>query len=368
MIAEPTCAAATGDPPCARPSRLLALGVGLLLVALAVLLLMPRFEPAGEPLLSARGGEELAALGWQRLGDGTVGTAPDALLLRRPDTAGKTALYRFVDRPADAVAFAVRVRLSAEVEAARPGEWNGVRVFLAAPRHDTGLPYRFRDPDLLQAFAPVPASDIAATVVAAPRHRRIALVAGLFATAGELRLEAVELLPLRETVAFRTARAGLAVVAASWTGLWLFGAIRAAGRGLARRGVIVTGLALVAGAAGFAAMRFAPEQAVFAEALAHLAAFAALGALAGPHPGARVAARLALLLVAAAGFELAQGFVDTLGPDDLADLALDLAGAGLGWWIARKLRPGRRPDHPVASPGSSSDTTRKPDGSPASAS
>jgi len=339
MIAEPTCAAATDDPPCARPGRMLALGVGLLTAALAVLLLVPRFEPAGPPLLAAQGGPLLAALGWQRLGDGTVGTAPDALTLRHGTTSGRFALYRFVDRPADAVAFAVRVRLSAAVEAARPGKWNGVRVFLAAPRHDTGLPYRFRDPDLLQAFAPVPASEIASTVVAAPRHRRIALVAGLFATAGGLRLEAVELVPLRETVALRTARAGLFVVAASWTGLWLFGAIRAAGRGLARRGAIVTGFALVAGAAGFAATRLAPEQAVFAEALAHLAAFAALGALAGPHPAdGRVAARLALLAGAAAGFELAQGFVDTLGPDDLADLALDAGGALVGAASLRLLR------------------------------
>lgn len=330
------------DLPCSRPNRLLAFGGMLLLSALAALLLLERFEPAGAPLLAATGGPQLGAADWQQLGRGNVEVTADALILRRTATSGRFVLYRFFNRPTDARAFAVRARLSAEVATAAPGEWNGVRLFLAAPRQETGLPYRFRAPDLLQSFTSLPTHTLSATVVAPLRHQQIGLVVGLFATAGELRLAAIELAPLRETLAFKVARAGLTMLAASWMGLWLFAALAASGRTLAWRGAIATAFALIAAASGFAATRLSPEPAVFAEACAHLAGFAALASLTAPEllDDTRLT-RLALLFLACAGFELAQGFVDTVGTDDLVDLVLDLAGAGLGAWIAQELASAR---------------------------
>lgn len=197
---------------------LVPMGLALLLFTAVSQLALPRFEPLGPPLLDLDPASAASFAGWQRLGAGRVEPALDGIRLLHEDTTGRFALYHFFDVPHDATALRLQARIATDVQQSGQGPYDGARLFLAAPRTGTGLPYRFRPPDALQSQAASGKTMVSAIVPVDAHRPRVAVTFGLFRAAGSLWLGSVRLEPLRDRPLFRFAGILLAVATIPWLG------------------------------------------------------------------------------------------------------------------------------------------------------
>jgi hypothetical protein len=322
---------------------------------------MERWQPAGGQLLrnpELRTSGDGRLLGWSVVGPPDHVRVAGGVLALTAETPGLVGVDQRIPLPPGRRTFRVEATIATErVEPAANAErWHRALVGLVGQHADGGRSlarpsHLARLSGTHRPRAYVADVQLADGAVAALLRVRLARVTGAMQVSG------LRVVPVTPDRAFRAAATGLLAIWSLVAGAAALRLIRGSPRPFAAIGLVATigaGLALVLlpdeVSAPFYGLLHAPFRGQVAletvDLAVHLAGFALtalLWRLARPEQAFR--RYLALLVLAAVGTELAQGFAAGLADDDLWDVAANLSGVALGAVLAARL------PSPRASPG-----------------